>query len=309
MTTETTPTPAKAKVPTFERRTRFQEVSRQLRKNKSAMVGLGMLVIIFILCVGAPLFAPHGPHDSDLDRGLKPGFWSDETLPGFYLGTDALGRDLVSRLLYGGRVTLSVGFVALGFAVIMGIVMGTSAGYFGGIVDNIVMRIVDILFAYPALLLALVVAGTLGRGIDKAMLAIGIVYTPQMARVVRGSVLSIKETEYIEAEHAIGSSTIRIIFKHILPNSLAPIIVYSTLMLATAILDAAALGFLGVGAQAPSPEWGLALSLSRKYLLTGAWWAATFPGLAILVSVISLNLLGDGLRDALDPRLKGGAKL
>jgi peptide/nickel transport system permease protein len=273
------------------------------------MVGLGMLVIIFILCVGAPLFAPHGPHDSDLDRGLKPGFWSDETLPGFYLGTDALGRDLVSRLLYGGRVTLSVGFVALGFAVIMGIVMGTSAGYFGGIVDNIVMRIVDILFAYPALLLALVVAGTLGRGIDKAMLAIGIVYTPQMARVVRGSVLSIKETEYIEAEHAIGSSTIRIIFKHILPNSLAPIIVYSTLMLATAILDAAALGFLGVGAQAPSPEWGLALSLSRKYLLTGAWWAATFPGLAILVSVISLNLLGDGLRDALDPRLKGGAKL
>lgn len=304
MTTETTT----AKAPT-ERRTRFQEVTRQLRKNKSAMVGLGMLLTIVILCVGAPLFAPRGPHDSNLDRGLKPGFWSGDMLPGFYLGTDALGRDLVSRLLYGGRVTLSVGFVALGFAVMMGIIMGTSAGYFGGIVDNIVMRIVDILFAYPALLLALVVAGTLGRGIDKAMLAIGIVYTPQMARVVRGSVLSIKETEYIEAEHAIGSSTPRIIFKHILPNSLAPIIVYSTLMLATAILDAAALGFLGVGAQAPSPEWGLALSLSRKYLVTGAWWAATFPGLAILISVISLNLLGDGLRDALDPRLKGGAKL
>ena len=141
------------------------------------------------------------------------------------------------------------------------------------------------------------------------MIAIGIVYTPQMARVMRGAVLTIKEQEYIEAEHAIGSSTLRIIFKHILPNSMAPIIVYSTLMLATAILDAAALGFLGVGAQAPSPEWGLAPSISRKYLVAGAWWAATFPGIAILLSVISLNLLGDGLRDALDPRLKGGAKL
>lgn len=293
----------------FKRRTRSQEIVRQLRRNKSAMFGLAMLVTIVILSVGAPLFAPHGPHEVNLAYGLKPGFWSDKGIPGYYLGTDALGRDLFSRILYGGRVTLSVGFVALGLAVAMGIIMGTSAGYLGGMVDNIVMRIVDILFAYPALLLALVVAGTLGRGIDKAMLAIGIVYTPQMARVVRGAVLTVKETEYIEAEHAIGSSTWRIIFKHVLPNSLAPLIVYSTLMLATAILDAAALGFLGVGAQAPSPEWGLALSLSRKYLVTGAWWAATFPGLAILISVISLNLLGDGLRDALDPRLKGGAKL
>lgn len=292
-----------------KRRTRFQDVTRQLRKNKSAMFGFGMMITIVTLCVGAPLFAPHGPHDSDLDRGLKPGFWSDNYLEGYILGTDYLGRDLFSRILYGGRVTLSVGFVALGFAVTMGILMGVSSAYFGGWVDNIVMRIVDILFAYPALLLALVVAGTLGRGIDKAMIAIGIVYTPQMARVMRGAVLTIKEQEYIEAEHAIGSSTLRIIFKHILPNSMAPIIVYSTLMLATAILDAAALGFLGVGAQAPSPEWGLALSISRKYLVAGAWWAATFPGIAILLSVISLNLLGDGLRDALDPRLKGGAKL
>jgi ABC-type dipeptide/oligopeptide/nickel transport system permease subunit len=300
----TADTPAKVK-----RRTRFQDITRQLRKNKSAMFGLAMLLIIVVLCVGAPLFAPHDPFDADLDRGLKPGIWSDDYLPGYLLGTDYLGRDLFSRILYGGRVTLSVGFVALGFAAAMGIIMGTSSGYFGGMVDNVVMRIVDILFAYPALLLALVVAGTLGRGIDKAMLAIGIVYTPQMARVMRGAVLTIKETEYIEAEHAIGSSTWRIVFRHVLPNSMAPIIVYSTLMLATAILDAAALGFLGVGAQAPSPEWGLALSISRKYLVGGAWWAATFPGIAILLSVISLNLLGDGLRDALDPRLKGGAKL
>jgi len=293
----------------FKRRTRTQDTIRQLKKNKTAMVGLAMLLAIFILCIGAPIFAPHGPYDADLDRGSKPGFWSDDCIPGYYLGTDYLGRDLLSRILYGGRVTLSVGFVALGFALIVGTSMGMSAGYFGGKIDSILMRIVDILFAYPALLLALVIAGTLGRGIDKAMLAIGVVYTPQMARVMRGAVLVIKETEYIEAEHAIGSSTSRIIFKHVLPNSLAPIIVYSTLMLATAILDAAALGFLGVGAQSPSPEWGLSLSIARKYLVTGAWWAATFPGVAILLSVISLNLLGDGLRDALDPRLKGGAKL
>jgi len=298
-----------AKDTKFKRRTRTQDTIKQLKKNKTAMVGLAMLLAIFILCIGAPIFAPHGPYDADLDRGGKPGFWSDDCIPGYYLGTDYLGRDLLSRILYGGRVTLSVGFVALGFALIVGTSMGMSAGYFGGKIDSILMRIVDILFAYPALLLALVIAGTLGRGIDKAMLAIGVVYTPQMARVMRGAVLVIKETEYIEAEHAIGSSTSRIIFKHVLPNSLSPIIVYSTLMLATAILDAAALGFLGVGAQSPSPEWGLSLSIARKYLVTGAWWAATFPGVAILLSVISLNLLGDGLRDALDPRLKGGAKL
>jgi len=298
-----------AKDTEFKRRTRRQDIIKQLRKNKTAMIGLVMLLAIFILCIGAPIFAPHDPYDADLDRGNKPGFWSDDCIPGYYLGTDYLGRDLLSRILYGGRVTLSVGFVALGFALIAGTSMGMAAGYFGGKIDSILMRIVDILFAYPALLLALVIAGTLGRGIDKAMLAIGVVYTPQMARVMRGAVLTIKETEYIEAEHAIGSSTSRIIFKHVLPNSMAPIIVYSTLMLATAILDAAALGFLGVGAQSPSPEWGLALSIARRYLVTGAWWSATFPGVAILLSVISLNLLGDGLRDALDPRLKGGAKL
>ncbi len=292
-----------------KQRTRAEITIKQLRKNKTAMVGLGMLIVIFILCFGAPIFAPHNPTDVDLDRGLKPGFWADDGLEGYYLGTDNLGRDILSRMLYGGRITLSVGFVALGFALIIGTGLGLVAGYVGGKIDSILMRIADILFAYPALLLALVVAGTLGRGIDKAMLAIGIVYAPQMARIIRSSVLSIKEMEYIEAEHALGASNWRIVFKHVLPNSLAPLIVYSTLMLATAILDAAALGFLGVGAQPPSPEWGLSLSIARKYLVTGAWWAATFPGIAILLSVISLNMLGDGLRDALDPRLKGGSKI
>mgnify|MGYP000966811321 CR=1 FL=1 len=292
-----------------KQRTRAEITIKQLRKNKTAMIGLGMLIVIFILCFGAPIFAPHNPTDVDLDRGLKPGFWADDGLEGYYLGTDNLGRDILSRMLYGGRITLSVGFVALGFALIVGTGLGLVAGYVGGKIDSILMRIADILFAYPALLLALVVAGTLGRGIDKAMLAIGIVYAPQMARIIRSSVLSIKEMEYIEAEHALGASNWRIVFKHVLPNSLAPLIVYSTLMLATAILDAAALGFLAVGTQPPSPEWGLSLSIARKYLVTGAWWAATFPGIAILLSVISLNMLGDGLRDALDPRLKGGSKM
>ncbi len=292
-----------------KQRTRTQITIKQLRKNRTAMVGLGMLIIIFILCFGAPIFSPHDPSDVDLDRGLKPGFWSEDGLQGYPLGTDNLGRDILSRILYGGRITLSVGFVALGFALVVGTGLGLTAGYKGGMIDSILMRVADILFAYPALLLALVVAGTLGRGIDKAMLAIGIVYTPQMARIIRSAVLSIKEMEYIEAEHSIGASNWRIVFRHVLPNSLAPLIVYSTLMLATAILDAAALGFLGVGAQPPSPEWGVSLSIARKYLVTGAWWAATFPGIAILLSVISLNMLGDGLRDALDPRLKGGNKI
>ncbi len=166
------------------------------------------------------------------------------------------------------------------------------------------MRIVDIMFAFPALLLAIVIVAVIGQGLDKAMVAIGIVYTPQMARIVRSSVLYIKEMEYIEVQKAIGSTNSRIIFRHVLPNSIAPVIVYGTLMLATAILDCAALGFLGLGAQPPTPEWGAMLSKSYSYIVSGAWWAATFPGMAILFSVLGLNLLGDGLRDILDPRLR-----
>jgi len=293
-----------------KRKTRLQETVHQFRKNKTGMFGVGLLAFIVLLSLSAPILAPHDPYDASLDRRLLPGIWSDESPDGFFLlGTDSQGRDLFSRILYGGRTTLGIGFVALGIALAIGISLGLTAGYFGGYVDDIIMRFVDIMFAFPALLLALVIAGTLGRGIDKAMIAIGITYSPQMVRVVRSGVLMIKEMEYIESQEAIGSSHFRILFRHIMPNSLAPIIVYGTLMLATAILDAAALGFLGVGAQVPSPEWGLTLSASRQYLLTGAWWAATFPGVAILISVISLNLVGDGLRDALDPRLKGGAKL
>jgi peptide/nickel transport system permease protein len=261
---------------------------------------------LVFLAIFAPFIAPHDPTPSppQLENSLKPGFWSNESIPGYPLGTDMMGRDILSRIIHGSRISLTVGFIAVGIATALGILIGVAAGYYGGWIDNVLMRITDILFAFPSLLLAIVIVAVIGQGLDKAMIAIGIEYSPQMARVMRGSVLYIKEMEYIEAQKAIGSSNMRIIFRHVLPNSLSPVIVYGTLMMAGAILDAAALGFLGLGAQPPSPEWGAMLSESRFYIVSGSWWAATFPGIAIVIAVLGLNLLGDGLRDILDPRLK-----
>jgi len=286
--------------------TKAKELIRRFKYNKSAVFGLVILIMLVLCAILANYVAPNSPSPSppELFNKLKPGFWSEEAIKGMPLGTDALGRCVLSRILYGARVSLSAGFVAVGIAMVLGITLGVLAGYYGGGVDAIVMRIVDIMFAFPALLLAIVIVAVIGQGLGKAMVAIGIVYTPQMARIVRSSVLYIKEMEYIEVQRAIGSSNWRIIFRHVLPNSIAPVIVYGTLMLATAILDCAALGFLGLGAQPPTPEWGAMLSKSYSYIVSGAWWAATFPGIAILLSVLGLNLLGDGLRDILDPRLR-----
>jgi ABC-type dipeptide/oligopeptide/nickel transport system permease subunit len=235
---------------------------------------------------------------------LKPGFWAGEEYNQFPLGTDYLGRCLLSRIIWGARTSLSVGFIAVLISTVFGLILGIAGGYYGGWVDTFLMRIVDVLFAFPSILLSITIMAALGAGLEKAMIAIGIVYIPQMARVVRSAILVIKEMDYIEAEKALGASHFRIIWHHILPNALAPVIVYSTLSVAGAILDAAALGFLGLGALPPTPEWGSMLSNSRQFLTSGAWWAATFPGLAIMLSVLGLNLLGDGLRDALDPRLR-----
>ncbi len=289
-----------------KRETRAKELIRRFKYNKSAVFGLVILIVLVLSAIFANYIAPNDPTPSppQLFNKLKPGFWSEEAVKGMPLGTDALGRDVLSRVIYGARVSLSAGFVAVGIATFFGIILGVIAGYYGGGVDAALMRIVDIMFAFPALLLAIVIVAVIGQGLDKAMVAIGIVYTPQMARIIRSSVLYIKEMEYIEVQKAIGSSNSRIIFRHILPNSIAPVIVYGTLMLATAILDCAALGFLGLGAQPPTPEWGAMLSRSYSYIVSGAWWAATFPGIAILLSVLGLNLLGDGLRDILDPRLR-----
>jgi peptide/nickel transport system permease protein len=289
-----------------KRETKTQELIRRLKYNKSALFGLIIVVIIVLCALLANYIAPNDPIPSppQLADKLKAGFWSDKGVEGALLGTDGLGRCVLSRIIYGSRVSLTAGFVAVGIAMVLGITFGVVAGYYGGWVDALIMRIIDIMFAFPALLLAIVIVTVLGQGLSKAMVAIGIVYTPQMARIIRSSVLYIKEMEYIEVQKAMGSSDWRIILRHILPNSIAPVIVYGTLMLASAILDCAALGFLGLGAQPPTPEWGAMLSKSYSYIMSGAWWAATFPGIAILFSVLGLNLLGDGLRDILDPRLK-----
>jgi peptide/nickel transport system permease protein len=289
-----------------KRETKSHELIRRLKYNKSALFGLLIVFIIVLCALFANYIAPNDPNPSppQLANKLKPGFWSEKGLEGTPLGTDGLGRCVLSRIIYGSRVSLSAGFVAVGIAMVLGITFGVIAGYYGGWIDSLIMRIVDIMFAFPALLLAIVIVAVIGTGLEKAMVAIGIVYTPQMARIIRSSVLYIKQMEYIEVQKAIGSSDWRIIFRHIIPNSIAPVIVYGTLMLATAILDCAALGFLGLGAQPPTPEWGAMLSKSYSYIMSGSWWAATFPGIAILFSVLGLNLLGDGLRDILDPRLK-----
>ena len=288
------------------RETKTQELVRRFRYNKSAVFGLVLILILVFMAIFADFIAPNDPNPSppELENSLKPGFWDENGAEGKPLGTDMLGRCVLSRIVYGARISLSVGFVAVGIATVLGVTIGVLAGYFGRWVDSILMRCVDIIFSFPALLLAIVIVATIGQGLDKAMIAIGIVYSPQMARIMRGSVLYIKEMEYIEAQKAIGSNNVRIIFRHILPNSLSPVIVYGTLLMASAILDAAALGFLGLGAQPPTPEWGAMLSESRFYIVSGAWWAATFPGIAIIFAVLGLNLLGDGLRDILDPRLK-----
>ena len=282
------------------------ELLRRFKYNKTAVFGL-LIVLFMVFCaITADFLAPNDPYPSPplLSNKLKPGFWSEKGAEGMPLGSDGLGRCVLSRIIYGARVSMTAGFVAVGIAMILGIAFGVLSGYFGGWVDALIMRIVDIMFAFPALLLAIVIVTVVGQGLEKAMIAIGIVYSPQMARIIRSSVLYIKEMEYIEVQKAIGSTHARIIFRHVIPNSIAPLIVYGTLMLATAILDCAALGFLGLGAQPPIPEWGAMLSNSYSYIVSGAWWAATFPGIAILLSVLGLNLLGDGLRDILDPRLK-----
>jgi peptide/nickel transport system permease protein len=288
------------------RETKTQELVRRFRYNKSAVFGLSLILILIFMAIFADFIAPNDPTPSppELENSLKPGFWDANGLAGYPLGTDMLGRCILSRIVYGARISLTVGFVAVGIASALGVTIGVLAGYFGRWVDSILMRGVDIIFSFPALLLAIVIVATIGQGLDKAMIAIGIVYSPQMARIMRGSVLYIKEMEYIEAQKAIGSNNLRVIFRHVIPNSLSPVIVYGTLLMASAILDCAALGFLGLGAQPPTPEWGAMLSESRFYIVSGAWWAATFPGIAIIFSVLGLNLLGDGLRDILDPRLK-----
>ena len=275
----------------------------RLWRNKTAVAGMIVIAIFIFTALLAPLLSPHDPVDAALYDQLKPPIWSAEGRSENLLGTDDLGRDILSRLIYGARVSLLVALVTVGIGVLFGSFLGAISGYYKGLVDNIIMRFMDILLAFPHILLAIVIMAYMGPGLRNAMIAIGIIYIPRFARIVRASVLEEYEKDYVTASKAIGATDRRTIFVTILPNCLAPLIVQTTLGFASAILDAAALGFLGLGAQPPTPEWGAMIAMGRSHILR-AWWVMTFPGIAILLAVLGFNLFGDGLRDALDPRLR-----
>lgn len=271
-------------------------------QNRAAVLGTVVFIALLAMAVFAPFIAPHDPLDQNIAQAFQPGFWEGGIETEYFLGSDWLGRDLLSRLIHGARITVVVASVAVGISLVAGIGTGLVAGYYGGAVDNVLMRIMDIILAFPTLILALAIITILEPGASKAMIAIGIVYTPAVSRVVRGSVLAVKEDEFILATRAVGSSNLRILWRHVTPNVIGPTIVYATLAIASAILDTAFLGFLGLGAQPPLPEWGTMLSDSRDYIILGYWWVVMFPGIAIFLAVLGTNLMGDGLRDAIDPR-------
>lgn len=272
-------------------------VWRRFKRSKSATIGAFLILLLFLVALLGPYFAPHDPIKQDLPRQLQGPSGQ------FLLGTDEFGRDILSRIIFGGRIALQVGFLAVAVASAIGITLGLLSGFFGGWVDLVIMRVMDVMLAFPYLLLAMIVVAILGPGLNNAMLAVGIVYVPQYARLVRGAVLTVKENEYVVAARAMGARDGTIMLRHILVNCLAPIIVQTSLSAGWAIVNAAGLSFLGLGAQPPIPEWGAMLTSGREYIFQ-APWITTFPGLAILFTALGFNLLGDGLRDALDPRLK-----
>ncbi|MGX5733205.1 ABC transporter permease subunit [Bosea thiooxidans] len=271
--------------------------------NRGAVAGLVVIVLVLLCALFAPLIAPHHPDLTNNAVFLKPPFWQEGGSLSYPLGTDAIGRDILSRLIFGARLSLVIGIAVVAIAIVVGVVLGLIAGYFKGIADIAIMRFMDILMTMPSLLLAIVIVAILGPGLMNAMLAVAIVVLPHYVRITRAAVIAETSKDYVVAAKVSGAQTIRLMFSEILPNCAAPLIVQATLGVSTAILDAAALGFLGLGAQPPTPEWGTMLADAREFVLR-AWWVVTFPGLAILITVLAFNLLGDGLRDALDPKLK-----
>ncbi|MFP4152797.1 MAG: ABC transporter permease [Alkalispirochaeta sp.] len=275
----------------------LREVMRHLVRNRGAVIGLAIIGIFVLAAIFAPVLTTHDPTDTSLANRLTPA--GGEHI----LGTDELGRDLFSRMLYGARISLGIGIISVAIGIGIGVPIGAISGYYGGTFDIIMQRFIDIMIAFPGILLAIVVVTVLGVGVENVMIATGVASVPIYARLVRGSVLAAKEQSYVAAARAAGIGDFSIIFRHILPNTMAPIIVQSTFQIATSILWAAGLGFLGLGAQAPTPEWGAILSNGREYIRT-AHHLTTFPGLAILLMVLGFNLVGDGLRDALDPKTR-----
>lgn len=275
----------------------MKEMLSRIMKDKIGLVGLIGVLIILILGLLAPLFAPNDPTEMFKQNLLEAP--STE----FWLGTDEFGRDILSRVIYGARVSLFVGLISVGIGASLGFLFGIIAGYFQGWIDNVIMRAMDVLFAFPDILLALAIVSVLGPNLTNTMIAIGIVFTPVFTRTVRAAVISIKEMEFITSARSIGLKTSKVIFKHISPNILAPFLVQITLALSGAILTEAALSFLGLGIQPPDPSWGSMLNASRRYMEL-APWIAVFPALFIIFTIFSFNLLGDSLRDLLDPKLK-----
>jgi dipeptide transport system permease protein len=281
-----------------------REVWLSLRGNKGAMAALILILLLILCAVFAPLIAPQDPSAQDaINRVLQPPAWDEGGSWAFPLGTDGLGRDVLSRIIYGARYSLMIGLIVVTLSLAVGVLLGLAAGFYRGSVDTLIMRLMDIILALPSLLLAIVIVVLLGAGLRNAMIAVAITNIPHYARLTRAAVLNELTKDYVVASRVSGAGTLRLMFKTVLPNCVAPLIVQSTLGISSAVLDAAALGFLNLGAQPPTPEWGTMLADARQYI-ERAYWTVTFPGLAILVTVLAFNLLGDGLRDALDPKLK-----
>jgi len=281
----------------------LKEFWKYFSENKGAVAGLFFIIFAIFVAIFADNLAPHSPFDQYRDALLQPPFWLDGGSHKFILGTDDVGRDILSRLIHGARLSLFVGVIVVTLSLAAGIILGVTSGYIGGFYEAIVMRLMDIILALPSLLLAMAIVAILGPSLQNAIVAIAVVVLPHYVRLTRASVIAEKSKDYVTASRVSGSGPFRMMFSVLLPNCMAPLIVQATLGFSTAILDAASLGFLGMGAQPPTPEWGSMLANALQFVQR-AWWVVTFPGLAILFTVLAFNLAGDGLRDALDPKMK-----
>lgn len=276
---------------------------RSFRENRGAVLGLAVVIFIILVALLAPVLAPHDPLEQFKGATKLPPFWLDGSDPRFWLGTDAVGRDMLSRLKYGARISLFIGLSVMSVSMVVGITLGLAAAWFSGIIDVIIIRIMDLIMAIPSLVLAILIIAMIGPSLTNTIIAVTIVYLPRYVRLVRASALAELTKDYVTAAKVAGVRPFRLMASTVLPNCLAPLIVQSALGVSDAILEAAGLGFLGLGAQPPTPEWGAMLADTRD-LMQSHPWVMAFPGLAILMTVLAINLMGDGLRDALDPRLK-----
>lgn len=307
MAQETTVAAERSPLAAFEQRAMRRKKSRfwlSLRRNKLAMFGMFILVMVTVAALFAPFLTSHNPEIGVLRDSKTPPFWADGGSSTYPLGTDALGRDILTRVIYGARISLVVGIAAVLIGGSIGVLLGMFAGYYGGKTDDIIMRVADIQLAIPFILLAIAILAVLGQGLDKIILTLGVSGWVTYGRVVRGQMLSWREKEFVEAARSIGARNASIMFKHLLPNIVASIIVIASFAVASTILAEASLSFLGLGVPPTTPTWGGMVAAGRDYIITGQWWIYTFPGLAIMVTVLGINVVGDWLRDFLDPRLR-----